>query len=142
MLKLLVAVDGSAFAQRALEALARLVRQGVPLAVNLVHVREPIIYYGELPVYNAEEIEAGQQTAQATLLTDARALATGLGLTVASVLAVRGQPGPEIVRMAAELGADQIVLGTHGRGALGSLFMGSVAQRVVHLSAVPVLLVR
>jgi nucleotide-binding universal stress UspA family protein len=34
------------------------------------------------------------------------------------------------------------VLGTRGMGALGSFFMGSVAQRVVHLSKVPVLLVK
>jgi nucleotide-binding universal stress UspA family protein len=33
-------------------------------------------------------------------------------------------------------------MGTHGRSAAGSLFLGSVAQRVLHLSALPVLLVK
>ena len=33
-------------------------------------------------------------------------------------------------------------MGTHGRGAVGSLLIGSVAQRVLHLAGVPVLLVR
>jgi nucleotide-binding universal stress UspA family protein len=33
-------------------------------------------------------------------------------------------------------------MGTHGRGRLGSAVMGSVAQRVVHLSTVPVTLVK
>jgi nucleotide-binding universal stress UspA family protein len=33
-------------------------------------------------------------------------------------------------------------MGTHGRGAVGSLLIGSVAQRVVHLAKVPVLLVK
>jgi nucleotide-binding universal stress UspA family protein len=53
-----------------------------------------------------------------------------------------GEPAAEIVRLADERGVDQIVMGTHGRGAVVSLFLGSVAQRVVHLSKVPVLLVK
>ncbi|TDP64115.1 universal stress protein [Roseateles toxinivorans] len=49
---------------------------------------------------------------------------------------------PEILRAATEAGVDQIVMGTRGIGALGSVLIGSVAQRVVHLAAVPVLLVK
>lgn len=37
---------------------------------------------------------------------------------------------------------DQIVMGTHGRGALKDFFMGSITQKVVHLSKIPVLLVK
>lgn len=142
MLKLLVACDGSPHAQRALEAVARLAREGLVPELDLVNVREPIIYYGELPAFNAEELVAAQQVAQQAVLDAARAQAATLGLAVRGVHAIEGQPGPEIARLAATLGSDQVVMGTHGRGALGHLFMGSVAQRVVQLSAVPVLLVR
>ena len=45
--------------------------------------------------------------------------------------------GSEHARRAIEAAA-----GTHGRGAVGSLLLGSVAQRVVHQAKVPVLLVR
>jgi nucleotide-binding universal stress UspA family protein len=48
----------------------------------------------------------------------------------------------EIVRAATEARVDQIVLGTRGMGAMGGLFLGSVAQRVVHQANVPVLLVK
>jgi len=142
MLRMLVAMDGSPHAQRALEAVARLVREGVPLELDLVNVREPIVYYGELPAYNADEIEASQKAAQDTLLADARSRAAALGLAVRGVQAATGQPAAEIVRLATALGVDQIVMGTHGRGAMGSLFLGSVAQRVLHLATLPVLLVR
>ena len=142
MLKLLIAVDGSAHAQHAIEAVSGMARLGAPLEVSLLNVREPFVYYGEVPVYNIDEIEADQKKVQDQLLADARASAQGLGLSVASIQAALGMPGPEIVRVASELGVDQIVLGTHGRGAMGSLFMGSVAQRVVHLATIPVLLVK
>jgi nucleotide-binding universal stress UspA family protein len=53
-----------------------------------------------------------------------------------------GKPATEIVAAAREWGADLIVVGTHGRTGLGSVFMGSVAQAVVHQSPCPILLAR
>jgi len=46
------------------------------------------------------------------------------------------------VRVVREVGADQIVMGTHGLGSLGNLFLGSIATQVVRLSQVPVTLVK
>lgn len=53
-----------------------------------------------------------------------------------------GVPDEEICRLADELGADMIVIGTHARGAVARALIGSVAQRVVRASKVPVLTVR
>ena len=142
MLKLLIAVDGSAHAQRAIEAVAKMVRQGVALDVVLANVRDTPMLYGEVPVISFDEIEAVQIKAQDQVLADAEERALGCGLAVRSTAHAVGQPAAELVRLAAEHGIDQIVLGTHGRGAVGSLFLGSVAQRVAHLSPVPVLLVK
>jgi nucleotide-binding universal stress UspA family protein len=64
------------------------------------------------------------------------------GLTLRPTQRAVGLAAPEIVRVATELQADQIVMGTHGRGAMGTLFLGSVSQRVIHLAPMPVLLVR
>jgi len=50
-----------------------------------------------------------------------------------------GDPAETILRVAGEEGADLIVLGTHGRGALGKLLMGSVAEKVVRGAPCPVL---
>lgn len=142
MLKILIAVDGSAHAKHAIEAVARLARESVQVEAILLNVREGPVYYGELPVLSLEEIEAAQQQAQDKVLADAEAQAAQAGLKLGLSQRSTGYPALEIVRVADEVGAAQIVMGTHGRGAMGSLLQGSVAQRVVHLSKVPVLLVK
>ena len=53
-----------------------------------------------------------------------------------------GIPDEEICRLADELGADMIVIGTHARGAVARALLGSVAQRVVRASKVPVMTIR
>jgi nucleotide-binding universal stress UspA family protein len=53
-----------------------------------------------------------------------------------------GNPFVEIVKYAEENGVDLIVIGTHGRGALMHLVMGSVAEKVVRKAGCPVLSVR
>ena len=53
-----------------------------------------------------------------------------------------GVPASEIIRYAADENVDLIVMGTHGRGFVGHMIMGSVAERVVRTSPCPVLTVR
>jgi nucleotide-binding universal stress UspA family protein len=52
-----------------------------------------------------------------------------------------GTPYVEIVRLAKDQGMDLIVVGTHGRGALSHMVLGSVAEKVVRNAACPVLTV-
>ena len=51
-------------------------------------------------------------------------------------------PAATITAYAKEAGIDLIIIGTHGRGAVSHLFMGSVAERVVRTAPCPVLTVR
>jgi nucleotide-binding universal stress UspA family protein len=55
---------------------------------------------------------------------------------------VEGSPAREIVDDATETGVDLIVMGTHGRSGVDRILLGSVAERVVRRSPVPVLTVR
>lgn len=142
MLKVLIAVDGSVHAQRAIEAAARLQARTNGLDALLVNVRQWPLFYGELPPLRYELIEQDQVQHQKELLEAALATARRSGLEHVSTLSEVGEPATEIARVAEEKGVDQIVMGTHGRGAVGSLLIGSVAQRVVHLAKVPVLLVK
>jgi nucleotide-binding universal stress UspA family protein len=55
---------------------------------------------------------------------------------------VLGHPVMEILRYANDNGIHLIVMGTHGRGPLGHMVLGSVAERVVRKAPCPVLTVR
>jgi nucleotide-binding universal stress UspA family protein len=54
----------------------------------------------------------------------------------------RGAPAAEIIAAATEVGADLVVMATHGRSGLARAFLGSVTQHVLATSPVPVLLLR
>ncbi len=58
------------------------------------------------------------------------------------VACVRGKPFVEIIGFAREIGADMIVMGTHGRSALVTAMMGSTAEKVVRKAPCPVFTVR
>ena len=55
---------------------------------------------------------------------------------------INGRPFLEIIRVAKERKSDLIVIGTHGRGALRQVLLGSVAEKVVRKAPCPVLSVR
>lgn len=58
------------------------------------------------------------------------------------VTSVIGSPFLEILRYAQEQAIDLIIIGTHGRGPLGHMLLGSVAEKVVRKAPCPVLTVR
>jgi nucleotide-binding universal stress UspA family protein len=60
----------------------------------------------------------------------------------AKTIVREGVPRTSIVDVAREVGADLIVMGTHGRTGLAHIFFGSVAEYVVRHSQIPVLTVR
>jgi nucleotide-binding universal stress UspA family protein len=59
-----------------------------------------------------------------------------------SFLVWDGDPGDMIVAAAQAEDADMVVVGSHGRGAMGRLFLGSVSEHVVRHAPCPVLVVR
>ena len=142
MLKFLMAVDGSDHSKNAIDAVARLARSSAQLEVLLLNVRSEPSLYGELAPAAFQELDAAVRAEQARVLKEAADHARAGGLSVAGTLDPSGMVASEIVRAATEARVDQIVLGTRGMGAMGGLFLGSVAQRVVHQAHVPVLLVK
>src|SRR6056297_604755 len=72
---------------------------------------------------------------------DVEVTGTQAGLTVVTEI-VEGNPHEEILEYVSEHGIDMVIMGTHGRTGLDRVVMGSVAERVVRRSPVPVLTVR
>ena len=102
---------------------------------------EPNVY-GEIQVYITEERMAQLQRRHSEdVLAPALAAAKRSGAAFTSEIVV-GNAAPMIVERAEQLGCDGIVMGTQGRGAVGSALMGSVALKVVHLTKLPVTLVK
>ena len=66
----------------------------------------------------------------------------GAGIGFRSSRVAFGPPVDAICEAARELGADLVVMGTHGRGGLAHIVMGSVAEKVLRTAKLPVLTVR
>jgi universal stress protein A len=70
------------------------------------------------------------------------ALATGIKNVSVESRLLEGEPASTIVDLAREVGADIIVIGSHGRTGLSRVLMGSVAEHVVRKADCPVLTVK
>lgn len=146
--RVLVPIDGSAFAHVALPHALRLSpREIVLMAVVESAAHELARQVGiatDIPSDVAQEVERAALAEREAQLHDAENGLRQLGYAgpVRRVLR-HGKPGPEIVGMVAELGCDAVVMATHGRTGLRRALLGSVADHVVsHLVGTPVVLVR
>lgn len=107
----------------------------------MLHVRPPVDAWEVRSFLNDEEIEQEQRREGEACLREARDLLDAAGVSYQARVEI-GPIAETIARFADEHGCDSIVMGTQGRGGLSQLLMGSVASEVVHLSHVPVTLVK
>ncbi len=139
--RIVVATDLAAPSAAAVDMAMRLARdEGAQL--TLVHTFEvPVWAYAPYAMYGGGDlvapVESAAQEALARELTRVRAV-----LPVATSVFRRGIPAVEIVAAAREANADLLVIGTHGRTGIDHLVLGSVAERVVRTSPLPVLTVK
>ena len=139
-MKLLVAVDGSAASLHAVDFALRLA-QATSGSLLLLNVQNR----GTLDL---SDIDAGErdERAMAAAASDRVLARVAARCHAAGVPCVtRGAFGPlaeTIAAVAAGEHADQIVMGTHGRGRVGAAVLGSVAQGVIHAAHVPVTLLK
>jgi nucleotide-binding universal stress UspA family protein len=141
MRTLLLAVDGSGCALRALAYAISQADSG-PISVELINVQLLPDNYGMVRAYLSEKEyrRFTKKRAQAALGPAARRLTRAR--IPHRVHTVWGDIAPELVRAARRFRCESIVMGTRGMGAIGNLLLGSVATKVIHLSKVPVTLVK
>jgi nucleotide-binding universal stress UspA family protein len=143
--KILVPLDGSEFGECVLPHVKRIAQGCQVSKVILFHVIEPL---------SAQNITALAQTGGDTITrveqdikTDAEKYTrnvttkvTSEGINAIPVL-LSGDASEEILKYAADNNVDMIIMSTHGRSGISRFFMGSVADKVVHHSTVPIMLV-
>ena len=137
--KILVAIDGSESSRKAAR-FARDLARNFDAHITLLHVIEPP---GSFPIEaygltRAQVYEVQLESARSLLA----ALAAELPAERVEQVIESGSPAETICAQADERDVDLIVLGSRGMGAVGRWLLGSVSDRVVHLSKRAVTVVR
>lgn len=139
-MNVLVPVDDSDCALRALEHVLKNPHDPQASTIHLLNVQLPLrgdisMFVGEAQIKDYHRDEGEKALARARAMLDKAGVRYRYHIKV-------GEPGELIAQSAEDCGCGQIVMGTHGRGSIVGLLMGSVATKVLHLSKVPVLLVK
>jgi nucleotide-binding universal stress UspA family protein len=139
--RILVPVDGSETAARALGAALQLAREGGG-RVRLLHVLDELAYLTGFEV--GGDLLGLARDYGARTLQDAMAAATAADVPADTRLVeTRGERlGDVVAAQALEWEADLVVVGTHGRRGVGRVLLGSGAEQVIRRAPVPVLAVR
>jgi nucleotide-binding universal stress UspA family protein len=138
IMNIVLAYDGSQGSQRALEWVVILARQ-LGAKVTAVTVVKPPEYSPTID--EVDEFYADGERHYRPLLTKVVEFGLEQGLTIKTEI-LRGHPAESIVKYAYDQKADLIVTGTRGMGGFKNLIIGSVAQKVVTYSKVPVLVIK
>lgn len=140
---ILVPVDGSTPSRKALEVAAALADRGKG-SLHVLNVQDRPLADDTLghaagaPAPNADAI--AQSSGQAVI----DSVRKGLPLATDRVHSVvrSGEPAKVVIAEAERLGVDAIVIGSRGASDIGSLVMGSVSHRVLHVAPCTVIVVR
>lgn len=140
---ILLPVDESPLSTRAIEFVSR---EHGDATVHLLHVidrADSDFDFDGTSLSSNVDRRAGEATERGRrVLEDAREAAEGEGLTVEAAELAAGGPARQITAYAAEHGVEHIVMGSHGRTGLSRILLGSVTERVLRNSTVPVTVVR
>jgi nucleotide-binding universal stress UspA family protein len=142
--KILLPWDGSEPSRRALDFLLKLLKEQAPAEVHLLNVqhRAPTLERmtggrpSEIQNLEGPALDAGRKA-----LDGAAKILAAAGIPHVTKVAA-GEAAHEIVAYAKIHHCEGIVMGTHGLGTIATLVLGSVAHKVLHLTHVPVTLVK
>ena len=134
---IVLAHDGSDTAKRAVPIAGELAKSGEGKLI-IAHVEERMATKGRAPI-NADEDESQEELRD--LVKDLKAQGIDVTLELGDVMAGGSGVAHAIADIADKAGADLIVAGTRGHSPIEGLLLGSVTQRLLHISKQPVLVV-
>ena len=137
-MKILIAVDGSEPSLDAVSFLighARRYREVPQVELVTVHLPVPKVGVAKAQLEKYYEEEGQQQLAAARKKLDAAGIKYQARILI-------GDVAESIVKQAGSARVDLICIGTRGMSDIGNLLVGSTATKILHLSDVPVLLVK
>lgn len=140
-MKILLPVDGSEHSLDAVRHVIALVREGMQASVVLVNVQEPTYLYEMVLAPSADVLERVSGSAGHHSMEAAEDLLRQADIEFEKEL-VSGEPAPTILEAGERYDCDAVVMGARGRGLVPSAVLGSVSQRVLHDSPVPVTIVK
>ncbi|HEU4622337.1 MAG TPA: universal stress protein [Burkholderiaceae bacterium] len=138
--RVLAAVDGSEASNRSLDTLIEMAKSfREPCEVVLLSIRTPLPSLAAMGggLGGPDLLDQYYTQVQDESLATASERVKSAGLPVIERRDV-GDPAGLIVRTAQEMGCKLIFLGSRGAGALGSLLLGSVSNKVLHAASCPV----
>ena len=137
---ILVPLDGSSLAEQAIP-IAQALAERARCKLKLLMVHDRVVWMTPGPDYT--KLELAMQKADREYLKSVTArVRERLGRSVSSAV-LQGLPVVEtLARYTRELGADLVVMTTHGRGGLQRAWLGSVTDQLIRSAEVPVLVVR
>ena len=141
MLKALVPLDGSSTSESAVRHVVALMKAREPMEVHLINVQDEADAPELRRFMKPAEIKRSQLEHGAAALASAKRLLDRAGISYEAHVLI-GHPAETIAKFAQRGGFDKIIMGTHGRSGMTKMLMGSVASKVLHLSTVPVTLVK
>jgi len=140
MRKVLVPVDGSECSLRAVQYLLDAAASGQRPDIHLVNVQVKLpTDVGQFVSRENIHDFHHEQSGNALHPAAERLAAAGIPFTMHEEV---GSTAERIAALATELACDHIVMGTHGRSALTEFLVGSTTLKVLHLTKVPVVLVK
>jgi nucleotide-binding universal stress UspA family protein len=139
--KILVPLDGSELSESALTNVIDLTMDCHALEVILMRIREPLDpnVIGTLDAKVAVELDQAYRDEAAGYLDKIVANLKKKGIT-AKTEVLSGNPAEEIIKYSQKNNVDLIIMSTRGRSGISRLVFGSVAEKVIRNSTVPVLI--
>lgn len=137
---ILTATDFTAPSERAVRVATELATTYKASLTILYVFENPRGLYTNTALYSDDMVEPVLEDAESRLSELLSSISKEISEATARIR--QGNPHEEILSAARESGVDLIVIGTHGRTGIARAVLGSVAEKVVRLSPVPVLTVR